>query len=242
LWLRHAGRVCGQFGAVVALACASGCVALPGRALRQAAPVEPRDTDAFATARQTVRGAFPPNYRATHRAIITVHQRQFVCDGLLTVFPVEGWHLAVISTLGLVTDLRVRGDGSAEVLKVTPLFREAWAREYVTQELRWLFTPPLELAPMGRLSDGRLVLEAESRVDAVKARYVCSVDGRRWEELEVVSGSRRLFHAKISDYGSFRGWPRAVPTEIEVDAGTHQLHLRMAMADAGAVAPEKEAR
>jgi hypothetical protein len=196
----------------------------------------------FATAEQTVREAFPPAYRAVQRAIITVRQRQFVCDGLLTVSPVEGWHLAVVSTLGLVTDLRVRNDGSAEVLKVTPLFREAWAREYITPELRWLFIPPPNLAPVGRRSDGRLVLEGNRRGDDVTARYVCGADGRRWEELEVVGGQRRLFHAKVSSYGSFPGWPRAVPAEIDVDADTHQLHLRIAGAGVAAAPPEQEAR
>lgn len=230
------------WAAVLVLACASGCVSPRGPAAWQAVPATARDTSAFATAQQTVREAFPSAYRATQRAIISVRQRQFVCDGLLTVSPAEGWHLALVSTLGLVTDVRVKGDGSLEVLKVTPLFREAWARDYVARELRWLFTPPPGLSPAGRLSDGRLLLEAESRVDGVKARYVCNPDGRRWEELVVFNGSRQLFHAKISGYRSFPGWPRAVPAEIEVDAGTHQLHVRIAALSVATALPTEGVR
>ena len=233
-------RVFGQLGVVLALVCAGGCLTGP---VRDPAPwpvvSAAGDTAAFAVAQQTVRGAFPPTYRAAQRAIITVHGRQFVCDGVLTVSPAEGWHLAVISTLGLVTDLRLRTDGAAEVLKVTPLFREAWARDYVTRELRWLFTPPPALAPMGRLDDGRLVLEAPNRPEDGTARYVCSADGRRWEELELVSGGCRVFHATIFRSAPLRGWQGAVPAEIDVDSVTHQLHLRIA---ADAASPQEGAR
>jgi catechol 2,3-dioxygenase-like lactoylglutathione lyase family enzyme len=202
--------------------------------------VSERDATAFTTARQTVREAFPAVYQATQRAIITVGRQQFVCDGFLRVSPAEGWHLALVSLLGLVTEVRVRNDGTTEVLKVTPLFRQDWARDYVAPELRWLFTPPPELAPAGRLGDGRLALEAESRAGGEKARYVCSADGSHWEEIEVWNGPRRLFHAKVSGYRSFPGWPRAVPAEIEVDAGAHQLQVRT-VAIAAAAAPAKEA-
>lgn len=217
-----------RFAAIVLLAFASGCVSQPRSPLGQVIPAVARDAADFAAAQLAVRETFPPVYRATQRAIITVRKRQFVCDGLLSVSPIGGWHLALISTLGLVTDVRVNGDGSSEVLKVTPLLPEAWAREYVTLELRWLFKPPPPLAAAGRLNDQRLLLEAESLIDGVKARYVCSRDGRRWEQFEAWKGHRLLFHAKLADYRVFDGCSRALPAEIEVDAGTHRLNLRTA--------------
>lgn len=235
-------EISGLWVAVLALGCANGCVSHRGSAAWQVVPAEASDTAAFASAQQTVREAFPAVYRATQRAIITVRRRQFVCDGLLTVSPAEGWHLALISTLGLVTDVRVRGDGSTEVLKITPLFREDWAREYVARELRWLFAPPSGLALAGRLSDGRLVLVTEGCDDGVKARYACSADGRRWEEVEILNGLRRLFHAKVCRYQSFPGWPRAVPAEIEVNADSHQLHVRIAAMSVAAASPMEGAR
>jgi hypothetical protein len=233
---------CGLWGTALALLCASGCASHRGSAAWQAVPPVARDEATFATAKQTVLGAFPSLYQATQRAIITVRRRQFVCDGFLTVSPENGWHLAVVSPLGLVTDVRVKGDGSGEVLKVTPLFQEKWAREYVCRELRWLFMPPSGLAPAGRLSDGRLLLEAESPIDGLKARYACSRDGSRWEELEVLNGPRRLFHAKACGYRSFPGWPRAVPAEIEVKAGTHELHVLIAALSMAAAVPREGAR
>ncbi|MGD1086152.1 MAG: hypothetical protein ABSA47_15565 [Verrucomicrobiota bacterium] len=216
----------GPRAAVLALVCAGGCAFQLAPAPGPTVPPSERDLPAFATARQTLREAFPAACQTTQRAIVTVGRREFACDGFLTVSPAEGWHLALISMLGLVTDVRVRNDGTTEVLKVTPLFRQDWARDYVAQELRWLFTPPPDLAPAGRLGDGRLALEGQCRADGTKARYVCSADGSRWEELEVWTGPRRLFHAKISAYRSFPGWPRALPAEIELDAGAHQLRVR----------------
>jgi hypothetical protein len=222
-------RICGRCAAVLALLCAAGCVSQRGPASWRIIPDAALDPAAFATAQRAVREAFPPSYRATQRAIITVRKQQFVCDGLLVVSPSEGLHLALISTLGLVTEVRVKGDGSSEVLKVTPLFRETWAREYVARELRWLFAPPPQLALAGRLLDGRLVLEAVNQCEGVNIRYGFSADGSKWEELEVSNGSRRLFHAKLSRHKAIAGWPGAVPMEIDADAGAHQLHLRMAV-------------
>jgi hypothetical protein len=220
---------CYAFGGIaLALACASGCASYRASVAWRTVPATPSDAAAFATARRTVSEAFPSSYRATQRAIITVRRQQFVCDGFLAVSPTDGWHLALISTLGLMTDVRVKAGGSSQVMKITPIFQEQWAREYVTSELRWLYTPPLELAPAGRLSDGRLLLEAVSREDGVKASYVCSQDGSRWEELDVGKGPQCLFHAKILSCRTFAGWPQAVPAEFEVQAGTHQLHVRTA--------------
>lgn len=229
------------WAAILALGCAGGCASGPRLSSWQTVPPSARDAAAFATARRTVREAFPPVYRATQRAIITVRKHQFVCDGLLSVSPADAWHLALISTLGLVTDLRVKGDGSSEVLKVTPLFREQWAREYVAEELRWLFNPPPALAPAGCLSDGRLLLEAENRLEGVTARYVCSADGSRWEELEVSKGTRRLFHARIAGRRLFPGWPRAIPAEMDVVSATHQLQMRiLALSLATVSSPEAQ--
>jgi hypothetical protein len=214
---------------MVALA-GSGCLSRVPAAPWRVVSASVNDTAAFARAQESVRQAFPPEYRATERAIITVRRRQFVCDGLLKVSSREGWHLAVVSTLGLVTEVRAKSDGSNEVLKVTPLFREEWAREYVAQELRYLFVPPAKLAPGGRLDDGRLVLDEVESSNGAKRRYVCRADGGVWEELEVLEGNRRRFHATISSGRSLPGWPHLSPQEIEVKADTHQLHLRLSLA------------
>jgi len=229
---------------LLALVCAGGCVSRTGPAAWRTVPPSEGDSAAFAAADVTVHEAFPAVYQATQRAIITVGRRQFTCDGFLTASPAEGWHLALVSMLGLVTDVRVRNDGATEVLKVTPLFRQDWARDYVARELRWLFTPPPELEPVGRLADGRLVLfgwERPKVVGLTEPWYLCTcnADGTRWEELEVWHAGSRLFHAKVTGYRSFPGWPRAVPSEFEVDAGTHQLQIRTVALAAGALPPEE---
>ena len=216
-----------SFGLLFVLTCLCGCATKPAATVWQVQPVAEGEDRVFARAACALQKVFPRQYHATQRAIITVRGRQFVCDGFLTVSPAEGWHLAVVSTLGLVADVRVRADGSSEVVKVTPLFREDWSRQYVARELRWLFVPPPALRPVGRLSDGRLVLAGADHADNVQARYLCSRDGTRWEELELLAGARRVWHARLGGYRPCAGFEREVPTDIELEAGTHELHLRI---------------
>ncbi len=223
----------GRLAAVLLpLVCLCGCATRQGAPLGQMRAFDARDAQIFARAEHTLREVFPNQYSSVHRAIITVRAREFVCDGFLTVSPVQGWHLALISTLGLITEVRVRADGSSQVLKVSALFREAWSREHVVPALRWLFAPPPRLEPAGRLADGRIVLEGSDRPDHELARYVCSPDGSRWEALEVVAGARRICHMRLGGYRSFAGLGREVPAEIELRAGTYQLHLRIVALDA----------
>jgi hypothetical protein len=222
--------ICGCW-AVALILVASGCASKLRSVSWRVSPAALNETSAFSNAEEAVRQSFPPAFRATQRAIITVRRRQFVCDAFLKVSPAEGWHLALASTLGLVSDLRVRPDGVTEILKATPLLREEWAREYVAQELRWLFVPPSRLVPAGRLNDGRLVLEESEGASGCTRRYLCRADGSAWEELEVLDGKGRRLHARISSHRVVPGWPHAVPIELEADAGVHQLHLRVGSLD-----------
>ena len=192
-------------------------------------PARPREDQvvAFARAQQTLSHAFPSVYRATHRAVITVGKRQYVCDGFLTAGPEDGLHLALVSSLGLVAEVRRRTNGSAEVVKVTPLFRESWSRDHVLRDLRWLFAPPAGLHPAGSLTDGRLALEQPAGASGLQARYLFSADGQRWEGLALWEKGRRAYHAILGGHRRDEGWPQDLPTEIRVDAGTYRLHLRV---------------
>ncbi len=182
---------------------------------------------AFARAQETLRRSFPPAYRAMHRAIVTVGRRQYVCDGFLVARAGAGLHLAMVSSLGLVAEARLRADGEGEVLKVTPLFRESWTRQYVLRDLRWLFAPPDEVHPVGGLPDGRLVLGTAPGPGARQARYVFSADGRRWEGLELADRGGSKYSAALSQHRSFGDGPQELPTEFSVDAGAYRLHLRV---------------
>ena len=185
------------------------------------------DRAAVVRAQETIAGLFPPRYRATQRSIITVRRRQFTCDGALMVSPDTGCHLAVVSSLGLVTDLRVNNDGGCEILKVTPLFHEAWSRQFVARDLRWLFLPPANPEPAGRLADGRIVLQTRAAADGMLARYVFASTGDRWQELELVKNGRSYYHVTVRRYGAFGGIPAEVPCEFDVAAGPYRLDLRI---------------
>jgi hypothetical protein len=189
-------------------------------------PVRENQGDAFRRAQRMLANLFPATYRATHRVVIDVGRREYVCDGFLTASPANGLHLAVVSPLGLVAEVRVDG-GRREILKTTPLFRASWTRDYLMRDVCWLGTVPARLRPAGSTPDGRLVLEAPVEPDGAQARYVCSSDGARWEELELWRDGRQAYRAKIHRWRRVEGWPAEVPAEFDVDAGTYRLNLRV---------------
>jgi len=179
-------------------------------------------------ARATLADLYPSHYRATQRAIISVGRKQFVCDGVLTVSPQNGAHLAVVSTLGLVAEVQVNTNHASRVLRVTPLFRPDWSREFVARDLRRLFLAPSDLDIAGRLLDGRFVLETRPALEANVVRYILSPTGEKLEEVEVARQGQRLYHALVRRYQKFAGVPAAVPAEFEVRARDYRLELRTA--------------
>jgi hypothetical protein len=214
--------------ALIATASTTGCAAhrrgQPLTVLMDAA----QDRQAVSRAQLAITSLFPACYRATQRAIVTVGRKQFACDGALTVSPLDGYHLAVVSSLGVVADVRVNSDGACAVLKVTPLFRESWSRQFLARDLRWLFVPPAHPEPAGRLADGRLVLQTRAGSDGVTARYIFTPGGERWQELELVKNRRSFYRAFVRRYRTFAGYPVEVPCEFEVNAASYRVELRLA--------------
>ena len=205
-----------------------GCSTANHFADRTVLPDDGRHHEAMERAQETIAQLFPAQYRATQRAIITAGGKQFTCDGLLTVSPADGHHLALVSSFGVVTDLRVKADAPPELLKVTPLFREDWSRDFVARDLRRLFVPPVKLQPGGRLADGRLVLASGPDAAGVMAEYCFSADGARWQELDLVRAGKIVYHAEVKRYGKFPNVPVAMPVEFEVTAESYRLELRIA--------------
>jgi hypothetical protein len=183
---------------------------------------------ALSQAEQTIRNLFPAQYRATQRAIVTAGGKQFTCDGLLKVSPADGHHLAIVSSFGVVTDLRVRADGDCELLKVTPLFREDWSRRFVARDLRRLFIAPINLRPVGRLADGSMVLQTAPDSAGVTARYVFSANGARWLELDLLQNGKTFYRAVPKHFRKFAGASAEIPGGFDVSAEAYRLELRIA--------------
>ncbi len=179
-------------------------------------------------ARYTLAHLYPPKYRATQRAIITVGKQQYVCDGVLTASPETGHHLAVISTLGLVTELQIGTNRTSQLLRSTPLFREDWSRNFVARDLRRLFVPRPDADVAGRLEDGRFVLESAPTTEGYLIRYIFSPDGEHLQEVEVEQAGSRVYHAVVRRYRTFPGVAREFPSEIAVTAPAYRLNLRTA--------------
>ncbi|MEI7730363.1 MAG: hypothetical protein WCO56_12370 [Verrucomicrobiota bacterium] len=171
---------------------------------------------------------FPADYRSVHRAILTMGRRQFTCDGVLTVSARAKYHLALISPLGLVTDLEADTDGAVNVRKVTAIFREDWSRNHVARDLRCIFMPPGKLETNGRLADGRLVLRGALDRDGLTPQYLFSPDGAQLQEMEWLRAGRCVYHVNIRRHRTVTGHPNPIPSELEVDAGQYHLNLRIA--------------
>jgi hypothetical protein len=224
--------------AALLAALAGGCAAENHFVTPRVLPEAGHDEAARARAEQTIQNLFPAQYRAIQRAIVTAGGKQFTCDGLLDVSPAEGHHLALVSTFGVVTDLRVKANGECDVLKVTPLFREDWSRRFVARDLRRLFIAPANLRPAGRLADGSVVLETAPDSAGVTAEYTFSADGVRWQALDLIQNGSTIYRAVPRDFRKFAGTPVEIPGGFDVRAETYRLELRIAELDA----LQKEAR
>jgi len=213
--------------AALAVVTTDGCATQNHFSARAILPDDGSHPEAMQRAQHTIAHLFPVRYRATQRAIVTVSGKQFACDGLLTVSSVGGYHLALVSSFGAITDLHVRHDGRVELLKVTPLFRADWSRRFVARDLRWLFISPDHLQPVGRLADGRLVLITTPTANEVTAEYIFSADGSRWQELDLTTNGKTFYRAMATHYLKFPGMATEVPEEFDVNAEAYQLELRI---------------
>jgi hypothetical protein len=210
----------------VVLIVAAGCATRDRISSLDVLPVGGDSGTMRASALAAVGRMFPVHYRAAHRAIVTVQGRQFTCDGLLTVSPTEGYHLALVSSFGVVTDLRINPDRSTELLKVTPLFRADWSRDFVARDLRVLFVSPASLSLAGKLADGRSVFAAPRETDGTEARYVFG--GAGWQELELRRDGKTVYHATIKHRRKFAPGGPEIPDTFEVVAESYRLDLRVA--------------
>jgi hypothetical protein len=206
-----------------------GCTRRPAGTAFDLRPWPVGNETEIAAAREGLDRSWPPEFRAVQRVIITVGRKQYVTDGLLTASPSTGLHLAVISPLGLVTEVACSADGQSEVLRTTPLFPEDWARTHVARDLCWLFRPASGPLIAQQLPDGRLALETLE--PGPSRRYVWSAGGTRVEEFEAVEGGRRIYHARFGGWREFAPWPRPLPTTLQVDAGRYQLLVRIVQLD-----------
>jgi len=205
----------------------SGCVITPRLDSLSVSPDDGRNPESSARAKQTIAHVFPDRYSAVQRAVISVAGRQFTCDSVLKTAPEQGCHLAIVSSFGTVTDLRVQTNGNVELLKVTPLFRADWSRHYVARDLRWLFLPPEQLESAGRLPDGRPVWQTAPDASGISAEYIFSADGSHWEQLDLLMNGKTFYRARIKHYLTFPGMTSDIPDIFEVKAEHYQMELHI---------------
>lgn len=209
--------------AVLLLAAAlAGCRG-PGAA---SSPVPPPDPAAETRARAALAALYPRGCRLMHRAVLTVAGRPYPCDGYLEISAAGDLRLAILTPMGVLTQVQVASNGAVRVVSAGSGFREAWSRGRLARDLRLLFAPDSAALRAGRHPDGRPVLEAR-QPDGSRVRYLFDRDAARWRDLEIVRGSRTVYRAACGGFARFDGHDREVPTEIRVEAEGYRLDLRL---------------
>ena len=94
----------------------------------------------------------------------------------------------------------MRPDGTVDVVKTTPSFRESWVREWVAGTAGLLFAADEAGLRFGRQENGRPVLWRET-ADGTRWLYVFRTDGGQWDEAEMSRGWQRLLQAKRTPGG-----------------------------------------
>ena len=209
--------------AVVLLSAAlAGCRG-PGAAAPSAPPP---DAAAGARARSVLSSMYPRGCRLMHRAVLTVAGRPYPCDGYLEIAPSGTLRLAVLTPMGVLTQVEVASNGAARVLSASSGFRESWSGGPLARDLRLLFAADPAALRDGRLPDGRPVLEAR-QPDGSCIRHVFDRDAARWQGVEIRRGSRTVYRAVCGAHARFDGHDREVPAEIRVEADGYRLDLRL---------------
>lgn len=188
--------------------------------------VPPPDPSVESRARAALAGLYPRGCRLMHRAVLTVAGRPYPCDGYLEISAAGELRLAVLTPMGVLTQVQVASNGTVRILSTASAFRESWSRDRLARDIRLLFAPDPSALQAGRLPDGRPVLGAR-RPDGSHVRYIFSRDGATWQELDIVRGSRRVYRAVCGSPARFDGHAREVPTEIRVEADGYLLDLRL---------------
>jgi hypothetical protein len=85
-------------------------------------------------------GTFPANGLITQRATLTVRGRQFALTGYVALDAERGRRLIVTELFGhVLADVLVKPNGSAFVMRSSPMLRPAWIRRYLAADLECIF-------------------------------------------------------------------------------------------------------
>ncbi|MEI6083899.1 MAG: hypothetical protein WCS70_06315 [Verrucomicrobiota bacterium] len=77
------------------------------------------------------------NALLTHRAVLTIHGRQFTFTGYLALSETNGLRLIMTSALGQVmADVLVKPDGAVYLMRPSPVLRREWIERYVVSDMR----------------------------------------------------------------------------------------------------------
>ena len=202
----------------------AGCAA-PSWRQPAAILATPGDTAVISRARTTLTEAFPPAYEATQRVILTVKGKQYAYNAWLKAEADGSRRLVLYGPLGLMTELRMRPDAAVEVVRMTPLFRESWVREFVARDLRSLFSLPEAASWLGTGTDGGVILGQTDPADGSLRRFQLDAADGHWKSVEWVSGEKCLWRAEILNWKSFPGFAAPIPAEFSLQSLHYSLHL-----------------
>ncbi|MEI6970704.1 MAG: hypothetical protein WCL44_04235 [bacterium] len=202
----------------------AGCMSVGGKTVAEARRGGPPDTAAVASARRSLASMYPGTACMTHRAVLTVHGRQFAFDGYV-VKSNDYLRLVARGTVGLVAEVEWTARAGAKVLRTGRFFKQRWSEAYMARDLVLLCAPPQQLPIVESTAGGCIVLGQDNIRDNTMLRYVFSPDGMILQEIQAGRPGRPNYTARIAGYRQFEGYSQPVPAEIAVDGEGYSLHL-----------------
>ena len=105
--------------------------------------------------------SLPADAFMTQRGTLTVRGRQFTLNGYIAKSSVYGLRFIMTENFGgVLADVLVKPDGQVFVLQAKPPFRPAWVKDYITADLKCLFSNQSETnCPVQILSPTHFIIE-----------------------------------------------------------------------------------
>jgi hypothetical protein len=179
------------------------------------------DKPVASSAAQPLPWFLPDNVNMNHRALVTIHGRQFAWNGSLTGNTNDGLRLVITDTIGLVADLKLDRNGAVTVGRLSPYFKEEWVRSYIARDLAAVFFP-VTPNPGGKET----------------VRYIFNNDGTKLEKCEIRRGTRRVCGIVCSQHVQAQGRTKLLPTQFKISGEGYEVNLRIL----DTISPDKKAQ
>ena len=208
---------------VLCAAALTGCRSLP---VEQGTPFS--DEALARELRASVGGLYPTSFRALHRVVLTIGNRQFAFLGHVAGHRPGQLRLAASSEMGgTAFELLRTADGGFHVVRNPASLRGSWLGSGAMRDAvaLYLAVPP-ENAALVRFSDGAVALVAE-RAGGTREEFRFDAATHRWIEYDRVRKGCVTYRVRFTRDALFAPWPRPAPAAVEI--ADFDLHYSLSL-------------